>query len=55
MDRCGPYYGGRCNKNLPSNAEYCNTENGWCGNTNAHKNAQPGDEFDWISSACRGS
>ena len=54
-NRCGPDYG-RCNKDVREEAEYCNTENGWCGNSDAHKNAQIGDEYDWVSSsACPGT
>ena len=38
--RCGPLYWGRvCNCN--GYEVYCNTDNGWCGTSNAHKNAQP--------------
>ena len=51
--RCGPDFGGRCNKSFNDTVFlYCNTANGWCGNTDNHKNAQPGDEYDWVSSAC---
>ena len=55
--RCGPLFGGkRCNKNLGDERWiYCNTANGWCGNTDAHKNWQEGDEYDWESSLCRGN
>jgi len=43
--RCGPLFGGRkCN--CSGWEEYCNTNNGWCGNTDAHKNAQEGTEYD---------
>jgi len=45
--RCGPKYGGRCNKNLAEGALYCNIQNGWCGNTMKHVNAQASDEYDW--------
>lgn len=43
--RCGPKFQNRkCN--CSGYEKYCNTANGWCGNTSAHKNAQKGDEFD---------
>jgi len=45
--RCGPSYGGRCNKNTRSYAVYCNIDNGWCGTTAAHRDAQAGSEYDW--------
>ena len=53
MAECGPGIG-RCNKDIDEDSIYCNTENGWCGNTTAHRDAQPGDEYDWDSS-CLGS
>ena len=45
-DKCGPGFG-RCNKLLGSWAIYCNTDNGQCGETDVHRDAQPGDEYDW--------
>jgi len=43
--RCGPLFGGRvCNCN--GWEVYCNTDKGWCGNTDAHQNAQSGEEYD---------
>ena len=51
--RCGQEWGGRCNKNLEDGAIYCNKENGWCGNTEQHKNAQPDDIFDWMPKSCQ--
>ena len=53
--RCGPNWGGRCNKNLGSDAVYCNVDNGWCGVTDAHKNAQPSDTYDWAPASCQGN
>lgn len=42
--RCGPKFGGRvCD--CSGWEMYCNTDSGWCGNTQAHKDAQ-GDEYD---------
>ena len=42
--RCGPKFGScRCTADLP----YCNTENGWCGTGDAHRNAQCGVQFDY--------
>ena len=52
--RCGPKWGGRCNKNLKDWALYCNVDNGWCGDTEDHKNAQSGDEYDWEPVSCQG-
>merc|ERR1711982_75696 len=43
--RCGPLFGGR-SCDCTGWELYCNTANGWCGQTNAHKNAQRGDEYD---------
>ena len=53
--RCGPNWGGRCDKNLEDWAVYCNLDNGWCGDAAAHMNAQSGDAYDWESSSCQGS
>merc|ERR1719499_949765 len=45
--RCGPKFGGAvCSTKDRSWALYCNEANGWCGNTNAHKNAQPSTTYD---------
>ena len=52
--RCGPQFGGRCNKNLADWAVYCNTYNGWCGTSCRHRYAQDGDEYDWGSNKCEG-
>eukprot|EP00756_Hemistasia_phaeocysticola_P025183 Hpha_TRINITY_DN15991_c0_g5::TRINITY_DN15991_c0_g5_i7::g.74630::m.74630 len=49
--RCGPS-AGRCNKYQVHFAIYCNTTNGWCGSTAAHRDAQPGDEYDWEPTSC---
>merc|ERR1712176_344646 len=52
--RCGPKYGGRCNRELASDAIFCNSKNGWCGNTDAHRNAQPSeDKWDAAPSTCQ--
>ena len=45
-EKCGPGFG-RCNKLLKSYAIYCNTNNNQCGETDGHRDAQPGDEYDW--------
>ena len=51
--RCGPLFGGvRCNKALTSNAVYCNQDNGWCGDTNEHQNAQSRDIYDYQPNSC---
>ena len=52
VGRCGPSWGGRCNKKLADYAVYCNEENGWCGVTSAHKNAQYSDIYDWEPESC---
>ena len=54
LGRCGPEWGGRCNKYLVDYAVYCNVENGWCGTSDDHKNAQDGDEYDWQPKNCKG-
>merc|ERR1719261_501598 len=48
--RCGPLFGNqKCVGTYSGKGgmEYCNTRNGWCGVTSAHKNAQPGNRFDY--------
>ena len=52
VGRCGPSWGGRCNKKLADYAVYCNEENGWCGVTSAHKYAQSSDIYDWEPESC---
>merc|ERR1712150_216350 len=49
--RCGPSWGGRCNKHLAYWAIYCNEWSGWCGTTGAHKDAQSSDKYDWNPSS----
>ena len=53
LGRCGPEWGGRCNKDLADYAVYCNVENGWCGASDDHKLAQEGDEYDWQPKTCK--
>ena len=55
VGRCGPSWGGRCNKKLADYAVYCNEENGWCGVTSAHKYAQSSDLYDWEPESCKGN
>jgi hypothetical protein len=52
--RCGPLYNNTVCGGRPW-AIYCNTQNGWCGNSSAHKHAQPGNKYDnaVIPSRCR--
>merc|ERR1712087_118187 len=52
--RCGPLFGSvRCNKLLKNYALYCNSDNGWCGDTSAHENAQSDeDRYDWAPDSC---
>ena len=42
--RCGPNFG-YCT-GTPSNAIYCNEDNGWCGDLDEHKNAQLSTTYD---------
>jgi len=49
--RCGPLYG-RCNKLEAAWAVYCNTRNGWCGDSDAHRDAQEGDMYDFKTTNC---
>ena len=42
--QCGPTKGFvQCCEALP----FCNEASGWCGNTRAHRDAQPGDAYDY--------
>ena len=44
--RCGPLFKkSTCCKQYP----YCNEANGWCGNTNAHRDAQPSVTYDFAT------
>jgi len=43
--RCGPLFG-HCSCS-DSNKPYCNENNGWCGNSEAHKTMQLSDHYDW--------
>eukprot|EP01084_Bolivina_argentea_P081065 146812_1 len=49
--RCGSLFGYvRCDN---SNYRYCNADNGWCGNTDSHRNAQPNlDLYDYEPTQC---
>ena len=53
--RCGPDWGGRCNKNLADYSLYCNLLTGWCGTTAEHKDAHPDDTYDWKTETCSGN
>jgi len=45
--RCGPkYQDAVCSTKYRSWAVYCNEDNGWCGKTTAHRDAQVSDKFD---------
>jgi len=47
-NRCGPLFENTlCNGK--NGALYCNEANGWCGNSNAHKNAQASTKYDFSS------
>ena len=48
--RCGPDHGDdACIQGSP----YCNEDNGWCGSTSAHQNAQASVEYDYCSGECK--
>ena len=54
--RCGPLFnhvrcGGTGVTEYPAGAIYCNEANGWCGNTEEHRNAQPSTEYDFIAAS----
>ena len=54
VPKCGPSYGKRCNALLNPQDLFCNTDNGFCGNTLAYKDAQPDDDsYDWDPNSCR--
>ena len=55
MGRCGPKFNARCNKRDASWAVYCNTETGWCGDTDAFRDAQPEDIFDFEPASLPGN
>merc|ERR1712238_155893 len=42
--RCGPSYG---STSCPEYAPFCNEDNGWCGASSAHQNAQPTTTYDY--------
>lgn len=45
--RCGPLFGDAvCSTKYRNYALYCNTANGWCGNTTSHRDAQAGTLYD---------
>jgi hypothetical protein len=49
--RCGPLYNNcMCSGTYsgPNAVEYCNEDNGWCGVTSAHRDAQINDAYDYI-------
>jgi hypothetical protein len=53
VGRCGPLFnnircGGTGATAHPANAIYCNEEIGWCGDTEAHRNAQPSTAYDFV-------
>ena len=51
---CGPKFG-RCNKNLHPKKVYCNRNNGCCGVSSDHINAQMDeDKYDWEPMDCQG-
>ena len=54
--RCGPLAGySRCGGGgstpEPDYAIYCNEENGWCGDTTTHRDAQPGNSYDFLANS----
>jgi hypothetical protein len=44
--RCGPLFDGMYCTDTTDFTIYCNEINGWCGNTDEHKNAQPSTAYD---------
>lgn len=54
--RCGASQGDKKCSGTPSWAIYCNEDNGWCGDTEAHRTMQPSDAYDMVkcspSTAC---
>ncbi len=52
--RCGPTFG-KCGGGgaspVPASAVYCNEANGWCGDTNAHRDAQPSSTYDFVANS----
>eukprot|EP01084_Bolivina_argentea_P027115 50416_1 len=51
-DRCGPLWGYvRCNTALTLGI-WCNEDNGWCGNTAAHRDLQSSDIYDFEPTQC---
>ena len=68
--RCGPHWGGRCNKDLKDSAIYCKANTGWCEEhtmltfgaieaTEEHKDDEfavlRDDTYDWKPETCRGN
>ena len=51
--QCGPEHGRCPGPSYASWAIYCNPNTNWCGDTNAHRDATPDDNYDWISSQCQ--
>ena len=57
--RCGPSFG-RCNRGLTvkftadnsAYGVYCNSDNGWCGDTAAHRDGQSEDKYDFEPASC---
>jgi len=55
--RCGPLFGDSvCSTEYRDYAKYCNEDNGWCGDTDSHANAQPSTKYDEssIPASCKG-
>ena len=44
--KCGPSVNCRCDRTRASWAIYCNTETGWCNDSEKTKNLQPDDSYD---------
>ena len=53
--RCGPRWGGRCNKNLVHYARYCKVRTGWCSRRPKDKSLNRDDSYDWEPAACKGT
>jgi hypothetical protein len=49
--RCGPKFGDiKCTASLPYCSRDCSERNGWCGISDAHKNAQASNMFNYVKS-----
>ena len=52
--RCGPKWGGRCNKNKVDYALYCKVSSGWCSRKPKSNSPTRDDSYDWEPASCKG-